>query len=77
MEGLSMSFETDCRKRAALDKADVNGEIADSLDVRLEILNRVKSGQITLAEGQKELKLIKRNAKKNGKLTRAQKWSQS
>ena len=65
------------RKRSALDKADVAGEIADSMEVRGEIMRRVHAGEITLEEGQAELKTIKRNAKKNGQLTRSQKWSRS
>lgn len=65
------------RKQKALDKAEAAGEIADSLEVRKEIMRRTHSGEITLKEGQLILKEIKRNAKKNGKLTRQQKWSRS
>lgn len=72
-----MNDETRNRKRNALDTADKNGEIADSLDVRGEIMRRIHAGEITLEEGQSELKRIKRNAKKNGQVTRSQKWSQS
>ena len=68
-----MNDENRNRKRSALDKSDTLGEIADSMEVRLEIMKRVHAGDITLEEGQSELKQIK----KNGKLTRQQKWSQS
>lgn len=47
--------------------ADPN--VADNAEVRLDILRRVKSGEITLEQGQAELKHIQKNAKKNGKLT--------
>ena len=72
-----MSYEDRIRKRSALGKADAAGEIADSMEVRGEIMRRVDAGEITLEEGQAELKKIKRNAKKNGQLTRSQKWSRS
>jgi len=72
-----MNEETRNRKLRALDAADINGEIADSLDVRKEIMRRVHAGEITLKQGQDELKKIKRTAKKKGKITRSQKWSQS
>jgi hypothetical protein len=64
-------------KREAVDKADEAGELADSMAVRTEIMRRIEAGEITLTEGQQELKQIKRDAKKNGKLTRQQKWSRS
>lgn len=57
-------------KRAALKEAEQRGIVADSLDVRKALLDRMKSGEITFEEMQKELAGIKRNAKKNGKITR-------
>lgn len=72
-----MNDETRLRKRRALDKADTNGEIADSMEVRSKIMDRVKNGEITLKQGQDELAKIKRGAKRNGQLTRSQKWSRS
>jgi hypothetical protein len=72
-----MSYEDKIRKRSALDRADAAGEIADSMGVRGEIMRRIHAGEITLEEGQAELKNIKRNAKKKGQLTRSQKWSRS
>ena len=48
---------------------------ADSMDVRLAIVERIKSGAITLEQGQAELKKIKAGAAKTGKLTRAQAYS--
>ncbi len=70
-----MNEEIRQRKRRALNVADINGEIADSLKVRDGIMQRVRDGKITLKQGQDELAKIKRAAKRNGKLTRSQKWS--
>ena len=39
---------------------------ADNLNVRMELMERVKKGEITLEEAQEELKRIKRYAKRNG-----------
>lgn len=66
-------YDDNIRKRDALNKADSAGEIADSMEVRTEIMERVHAGKITLKEGQAELRKIKRSAKKNGQLTRQQK----
>lgn len=46
------------------------GNVADSMDVRLAIIARIKSGEITLAQGQAELKRIQRGAKARGQITR-------
>lgn len=62
------------RKRLA-DEAESEGRVADSRDVRMALMKRVKAGELTLEEAQKELKAIKRNAKKNGQVTRAQAYS--
>ena len=40
---------------------------ADNMDVRKSILARVKSGEITLAQGQSELAEIQRQARRDGK----------
>jgi len=72
-----MNDETRNRKRNALNQADATGVIADSLEVRGDIMRRIHAGEITLIQGQKELAAIKKNAKKHGKITRSQMWSQS
>ena len=69
-------FWTMARKREAVNNAEAAGMVADSVEVRIEILKRVDRGEITLEQAQKELAVIKRNAKKNGKVTRAQAFSQ-
>jgi hypothetical protein len=74
-----MQYRT--RREAAIDKNDARnaaeaaGQVADSMDVRLALVAKVASGEITLAEAQAELKKIKSNAKKNGKITRSQAFS--
>jgi len=65
-------FEARLDKRQNLKQCEANGEVADSLDVRMALMEKVHSGECTLEEIQTELKKIKRNAKKNGKITRTQ-----
>ena len=59
-------------RRAAADKAEADGEVADSMEIRKALMARVGSGEITLEAAQAELKRIKRGAKAAGKITRAQ-----
>ena len=59
-------------KRANVNQCEADGLIADSMDIRLALMEKVRSGECTLQEVQAELKKIKRDAKKNGKLTRSQ-----
>ena len=59
-------------KRDAVNKAEAEGKIADSLEVRGELIAKMKRGEMTLEQVQAELKRIKRNAKKNGLMTRSQ-----
>ena len=70
-------WEANYDKRNAVDEADKNEEVADSTSVRIALIKRVESGEITLEQCQKELAKIKREAKKNGKLTKRQVWSNS
>ena len=62
-------------KRNNVTKCESEGVIADSREVRLSLMAQVRSGEKTLVEVQKELKKIKRDAKKNGKITRNQAFS--
>lgn len=48
------------------------GEVADSLDVRIKLIEQMNAGELTFDQVQAELKRIKRNASKSGKITRAQ-----
>lgn len=59
-------------KRQALRMAEAEGKVADSHEVRLALMARVHSGEITLQAAQDELKRIQRDAKAAGKLTRTQ-----
>ena len=68
-------FEAAIEKNRALKAAEDAGEVADSHTVRLAIMARVRSGDITLVQAQAELKKIKANAKSIGKITRSQAFS--
>ncbi|MBP9149217.1 MAG: hypothetical protein KBG00_10595 [Rhodoferax sp.] len=66
------AFEASIDKRAELNRAEASGEIADSMTVRLELMEKVRAGVITLKQAQDQLKKIQRTAAANGKVTRAQ-----
>jgi hypothetical protein len=66
------SFWRATEKRNAVNKAEAEGKIADSMEVREALVAKLHSGEMTLGEVQAELKRIKRNAKKNGLITRSQ-----
>ena len=68
-------IEASFDKRKAVKDAEAKGIVADSMDVRRELMRRVHLGEITLQQSQDELKKIKRNAKKNGQVTRSQVFS--
>lgn len=68
-------FEASIEKTQAMKEAEQAGQVADSMDVRLALMARVKSGEITLAQAQAELKKIQRNAKALGQITRQQAFS--
>lgn len=59
-------------KRRNEEDADAKGLIADSMDVRKALMQKFHSGECTLEQVQAELAAIKRNAKKNGQVTRDQ-----
>lgn len=63
-------FETAMDKRRAVKAAEKAGRVADSKDVRLALMARVHSGEITLAQAQTELTQIQRDASTAGQLTR-------
>ncbi|WP_339885351.1 hypothetical protein [Vreelandella maris] len=66
------AFWRNVERRSDLKKAENDGRVADSMEVRKSLMAKVDSGEITLQEAQSELKRIKRNAKKNGQVTRNQ-----
>ena len=65
-------YEAIIDKRRAVKKAEDDGVIADSLEVRMALMARVRSGEITIEECQSELAKIKRQAKRKGLKTRSQ-----
>lgn len=68
-------WEASFDKSKELNRSDAAGEVADSMEYRLKLMARVSSGEITLEQAQNELKKVKRNAKKNGLVTRSQAYS--
>lgn len=69
-----MDYFRAAEKRAAVRQAEAAGEVADSLDVRLALIERAKAEGWDTERLQTELKRIKRGAKAAGKKTRAQAW---
>lgn len=66
------------RRRAGLDaikNAESVGKVADSMEVRMALMEQVHRGERTLEDVQAELARIKRNAKKNGQITRNQAYT--
>lgn len=59
-------------QKRALKEADTSGQVADSMEVRKALMDRVHKGEITLEQAQAELAKIKRGAKAAGKVTRSQ-----
>lgn len=59
-------------RRDAQKQAEAEGKVADSMEVRKALMQRFHDGEITLEQAQAELAKIKRNAKRNGQITRNQ-----
>ena len=68
-------FEAGIEKMQAMKEAEKAGQVADSGEVRLALMERVHKGEITLEQAQAELKKIKASAKKRGLVTRSQAFS--
>lgn len=66
------AFDAAMDKRAHVKDCEKSGQVADSMDARMKLMDRVHSGEISLEDAQKELAQIKRSAKKNGLITRSQ-----
>ncbi|WP_302088166.1 hypothetical protein [Pseudomonas putida] len=58
----------------ALQIAEEQGVVADSTEFRQALVAKLQSGDMTLSQVQEELRKVKRDAKRNGKKTRAQIW---
>lgn len=61
-------------KCVALQIAEEQGVVADSTEFRQALVAKLQCGEMTLNQVQEELRKVKREAKKNGKKTRAQIW---
>lgn len=68
-------FEAALDKRRAMEASEAAGEVADSGEVRMALMKRIYSGEITPDQALAELKRIKAGAKKAGKVTRSQAFS--
>ena len=55
-------FEARLDKHRAMESADAAGQIADSMDYRMALMERVNRGEISLAEAQAELAKVKRSS---------------
>jgi len=64
-----MNFDQAMAGRQAMEDAEAQGRVADSLEVRKALMQKFHDGEMTLEEVQSELKRIKRNAKRNGMVT--------
>lgn len=62
-------------QKDTLRQAEAEGRVADNLHYRKELMQRVHDGEMTLEQAQAELKAVKRNARKNGQVTRSQAWN--
>lgn len=69
------AFDAALDKKIARKEAEAAGAVSDSGAVRLALMQRVHSGEITLEQAQAELKKIKRDGKKAGLVTRAQAYN--
>lgn len=68
-------FEASIEKRDAVKTAEASGKVADSMEVRIALMERVSAGEITLVQAQAQLKMIKSKAKSRGLITREQAFS--
>lgn len=68
-------FEASIEKREAVKAAEASGKVADSMEVRRALIERMDAGELTLEQVQAQLKKIKSGAKRNGLVTRAQAFS--
>ena len=72
-----MDYFKHSKKLDAVKAAEAAGTVADSMDVRIAHIERMKAGELTLEQVQAELKRIKRNASKAGQTTRARAYQRA
>jgi hypothetical protein len=69
-----MDYFESKRRNDLVRQREAEGGVADSMEVRRALIERMHAGELTLAQVQAELAGIKRKAKSNGQVTRAQAW---
>lgn len=62
-------FERMQARKAETRRRETDPEVADNMEVRKDLIHRMKTGVITFDEMQAELKTIQRNAKAEGRQT--------
>lgn len=70
-----MDYNNHSAKVAAVRDAEAAGHVADSMEVRMALMARFHSGELTLDQVRAELARIKRSAKKNNQTTRSEVYS--
>jgi hypothetical protein len=70
----TLSFYKNIDRKRAIERAETLGLIADSKEVRMKLLEKVRAGEITLEHAKIKLETIKHNAKKNGLYTAYEIW---
>lgn len=68
------TIAVNARKKAYVKKCEEEGLVADSMEVRMQLVDAMTRKEITNEELQDILKSIQQNAKYYGKMTRAKAW---
>lgn len=63
-------FERAMDRRRNLRAEETAGNIADSLEYRMSLMEKVRNREISLEEAQRQLRETQKTAEKQGKLTR-------
>ena len=71
-----MNYFKHAEKMSAQREAEQAGLVSDSMEVRMALIAKMHAGEMTLDQVQAELKRIKRDGNKNGKITRAKAYAQ-
>lgn len=63
-------FERAMDRRRNLREEEAVGNVADSLEYRMSLMEKVRNREISLEEAQRQLRETQKTAEKQGKLTR-------
>lgn len=63
-------FERAMDRRRNLREEEAAGNVADSLEYRMSLIEKVRNHEISLEEAQRQLRATQKSAEKQGKLTR-------